>query len=57
LDSAWKGHFITECRVQLLHLRKFKAQVPVPGIKEVPKTIHYAASLEVISGLAIGKPK
>jgi len=31
--------------------------VPVQGIKEVPKIIHYTASLEVKSGLATEKPK
>jgi len=30
-------------------LRKFKAQIPVQGINEVTKTIHYAASLEIKS--------
>ena len=35
--------------VQQLNLRKFKAQIPVQGINEVTKTIHYAASLEIKS--------
>jgi len=49
LDSASKGHFVTERLVQQLHLRKFKAQIPVQGTNEVTKTIHYAASLEIKS--------
>jgi len=47
LDSASQGHFVTEHLVQRLNLRKFKAQIPVQGINEVTKTIHYAASLEI----------
>jgi hypothetical protein len=47
LDSASQGHFVTEHLVQQLHLRKFKAQIPVQGINQVTKTIHYAASLEI----------
>ena len=38
LDSASQGHFVTERLVQQLHLRKFKAQIPVQGINEVTKT-------------------
>jgi len=38
---------VTERLVQQLHLRKFKAQIPVQGNNEVTKTIHYAASLEI----------
>jgi len=49
LDSASQGHFVTACLVQQLNLRKFKAQIPVQGINEVTKTIHYAASLEIKS--------
>ena len=49
LDSASQGHFVTERLVQQLNLRKFKAQIPVQGINEVTKTIHYAASLEIKS--------
>jgi len=49
LDSASQGHFVTERLVQQLHLRKFKAQIPVQGINKVTKTIHYAASLEIKS--------
>ena len=30
-------------------MRKFKAQIPVQGINEVTKTIHYTASLEIKS--------
>jgi len=30
-------------------LRKFKAQIPVQGINEVAKTVHYVASLEIKS--------
>jgi len=30
-------------------LRTFKSQIPVQGINEVTKTIHYAASLEIKS--------
>jgi len=37
LDSASQGHFVTERLVQQLHLRKFKAQIPVQGINEVTK--------------------
>jgi hypothetical protein len=57
LDSAPQGRFVTERLVQQLQLRKFKAHVSLQGINEVTKTIHYAASLEIISRLAIGKPK
>jgi len=32
LDSASQDHFVTEHLVQQLHLRKFKAQIPVEGI-------------------------
>ena len=35
--------------VQQLNFRKFKAQIPVQGINEVTKTIHFAASLEIKS--------
>jgi len=49
LDSALQGHFVTERLVQQLNLIKFKAQIPVQGINEVTKTIHYAASLEIKS--------
>ena len=49
LDSASQGHFVTERLVQQLHLRKYKAHVPVQGINEVTKTIHYTASLELKS--------
>jgi len=49
LDSASRGHFVTERLVQQLNLRTFKAQIPVQGISEVTKTIHYAASLEIKS--------
>jgi hypothetical protein len=49
LDSASQGHFVTECLVQLLHLRKFTPHIPVQGINEVTKTIHHAASLAVKS--------
>ena len=49
LDSASQGHFVTEHLVQQLNLRKFKAQIPVQGINEVTKTIHYTASLEIKS--------
>ena len=49
LDSASQGHFVTKRLVQHLHLRKFKAQIPVQGINEVTKTIHYAASREIKS--------
>jgi len=49
LDSASQGHFVTERLVQQLHLRKFRAQIPVQCINEVTKTIHYAASLEIKS--------
>jgi hypothetical protein len=49
LDSASQGHFVTERLVQQLHLRQFKAQIPVQGINEVKKTIYYAASLEMKS--------
>jgi hypothetical protein len=41
--------FVTEHLAQHLHLRKVKAHVPVHGINEVTKTIHYAASLEIKS--------
>ena len=47
LDSASQGHFVTRHLVQQLHLRKFMAQIPVQGINEVTKTIHYAASMEI----------
>jgi hypothetical protein len=40
---------VTEHLVQQLHLKKFKAQIPVQGINEVTKTIHYATSLEIKS--------
>jgi hypothetical protein len=43
LDSASQGHFVTERLVQQLHLRKFKVQIPVQGINDVTKTVHYAA--------------
>jgi hypothetical protein len=59
LDSAPQGHVITECLVQLLHLRKFRAHVSVQGTNEVKKQFYnnnkqcynnnYAASLEVKS--------
>ena len=49
LDSASQGHFVTERLVQQIHLRKFKAQIPVQGINEVTKTIHYDAALEIKS--------
>jgi hypothetical protein len=49
LDSASQGHFVTERLVQLLQLRKYRTHVPVQGINEITKTIHYAASLEVKS--------
>ena len=49
LDSASQDHFVTERLVQQLHLRKFKAHVPVQGINEVTKTIHYVASREIKS--------
>ena len=50
MDSASNGHFVTERLVQQWeNLRKFKAQIPVQGINEVTKTIHYAASLEIKS--------
>ena len=49
LDSASQGHFVTQRLVQQLNLRKFKAQIPVQGINEVTKTIHYAAALEIKS--------
>jgi len=41
--------FCNEHLVQQLNLRKFKAQIPVQGINEVTKTIHYAASLVIKS--------
>jgi hypothetical protein len=47
LYSASQGHFVTECLVQLLHLRKFKAHVPVQGINKVTKTMKSA----VFSGI------
>jgi hypothetical protein len=47
--SITKGHFVTQRLVQQLHLRTFKAQMPVQGINEVTKTIRYAASLEIKS--------
>ena len=46
--SASHSHFVTERLVQQLHLRKFKAHVPVQDINEVTKTI-YSASLEIKS--------
>jgi hypothetical protein len=49
LGSASQGHFVREHLVQQLNLRKFKAQIPVQGINEVTKTIHYAASPEIKS--------
>ena len=49
LDSASQGPFVTKRLVQQLHLRKFKAHVPVQGINGVTKTIHFATSLEVKS--------
>jgi len=49
LDSASQGHFVTERLVQQLNLRKFKAQIPVQGINEVTKPVHYAALLEIKS--------
>ena len=49
MDSASQGHCVTERLVHQLHLRKIKAQIPVQGINEVTKTIHYAASLEIKS--------
>ena len=33
LDSASQGHFVTERLIQQLHLRKFKAQIPVQGYR------------------------
>ena len=57
LDSASQGHFVTEHLVQQLHLRKFKAQIPVQGINQVTKTIHYAASLEIKSRFSIWETK
>ena len=57
LDSASQGHFVPECLVQQLHLRKFKAQIPVQGINAVTKTIHYAASLEIKSRVSNGETK
>jgi len=55
LDSASQGHFVKERLVQQLHLRKYKSQIPVQGINEATKTIHYAASLEINPDLANGK--
>jgi hypothetical protein len=52
LDSASQGHVVTICLVQQLHLRKFKAHVPVQGINGVTKTIHYATLLEIKSRLS-----
>ena len=49
MDLASQGHFVAEHLLQQLHLRKFKAHVPVQGINEVTKTIHYTASLELKS--------
>jgi hypothetical protein len=49
LDSSSQGYFVTERLVQQLKLIKFKAHLPVQGINEVTKTIHYAASLEIKS--------
>jgi hypothetical protein len=49
LDSASQDHFVTDCLVQQLHLRKFKAKITVQGINEVTKTIHYSPSLEIKS--------
>jgi len=40
---------VTVRLVQQLHLRTFKAQVPVQGTNEITKTILYAASLEIKS--------
>ena len=57
LDLASQGNFVTERLVQQLHLRKFKARIPVQGISEVTKTIHYAASLEVKSRFSNWKTK
>ena len=52
LDSASQDHLVTERLVQQLHLRKFKAQIPVQGINEATKTNHYAASLEIKSSFS-----
>jgi GTP-sensing pleiotropic transcriptional regulator CodY len=41
--------FLTDRLVQQLNLRKFKAPIPVQGINEVTKAIHYVASLEIKS--------
>jgi hypothetical protein len=38
-------------------MRKFRVQLPVQGINEVTKTIHYAASLEVKSRISIWETK
>jgi hypothetical protein len=43
LDSASQGHFVPGRLVQQLHLRKFKAHIPVQGINVVTKTIHFAS--------------
>jgi hypothetical protein len=49
LGSASQGHFVTTRLLQQLYLKKFKTHIPVQGINEVTKTIHYVASLEIKS--------
>jgi len=44
--------FVNRVLVQQLHLRKFKAQIPVQGINEATKTNLYAASLEIKSSFS-----
>ena len=43
------GSFCDRAFNSAASLRTFKAQIPVQGINEVTKTIHYAASLEIKS--------
>jgi len=41
--------FLTDRLVRQINWRKFKAPIPVQGINEVTKAIHYVASLEIKS--------
>jgi hypothetical protein len=48
LDSTSEDRIIRESLVHLLPPGRFKSHVPIEGIFEVKRTIHYEASLEVI---------
>jgi len=47
LYAAWQYHILREGLIHLLHFRRFKVSVSVQDIREVTRTINYAAPLEV----------